>query len=155
MMKYLEGEAFTDEEIEAAAPQGHARGIGGSGLRRLGAPKNIGVRELIDDDRQARPLAGRGRLAHGHGRRDADRARSRSGPFVAQVFKTTADPFVGRLTYFRVVSRHASAARATSGTSTDEEEERVGNLLGRPGQGPVEPARQVGPGDIAAVAKLT
>ena len=76
-----------------------------------------------------------------------------SGPFVAQVFKTTADPFVGRLTFFRVVSGSLKA-QDHLWNATHKEEERIGNILGLMGKDQSNMA-QAGPGDIAAVAKLT
>ena len=66
------------------------------------ALKNIGVRELTAMIAKHVPSA-----AEVGGRATTDGKQIEpdpSGPFVAQVFKTTADPFVGRLTYFRVVS---------------------------------------------------
>ncbi len=76
-----------------------------------------------------------------------------AAPFVAQVFKTTADPFVGRLTYFRVI---AGTLRSQGHlyNATRREEERIGNLLGLQGKDQ-ENLAQAGPGDIVAVAKLT
>jgi elongation factor G len=76
-----------------------------------------------------------------------------NAPFVAQVFKTTADPFVGRLTYFRVISG-TLGSQAHLWNASQKEEERVGNLLGLQGK-EQENLAKVGPGDIAAVAKLT
>ena len=73
---------------------------------------------------------------------------------MAQVFKATADPFVGRLTYFRVVSGTLNGQGHVYNANR-REDERVGNLLVGPGQGPGTTCAQVGPGDIAAVAKLT
>jgi elongation factor G len=76
-----------------------------------------------------------------------------NGPFVAQVFKATADPFVGRLTYFRVISGTLTGQGHVY-NATRKEEERVGNLLAVHGKD-TENYPKVGPGDIAAVAKLT
>jgi elongation factor G len=74
------------------------------------------------------------------------------GPFAALVFKTTADPFVGKLTYFRVFSgtfksdSHVFNSRASH-------DERVGQLFVVRGK-TQEPAQSVVAGDIGAVAKL-
>jgi elongation factor G len=71
---------------------------------------------------------------------------------VAQVFKTTADPFVGRLTYFRVYSgtikSHDHVWNANS-----EEEERIGQVLRLHGKDQ-EAAGELRAGEIGAVAKL-
>ena len=150
MEKYLEGEAFTDEEIEAALHKGTREGsvvpvFVGS------ATQNIGVRELISMIARHVPSPAEvGARTTVDGREitpDPD------GPFVAQVFKATADPFVGRLTYFRVVSGSLNGQGHVYNASR-KEEERIGNLLSVQGKD-TETLSRVGPGDIAAVAKLT
>ena len=60
MEKYLEGEPFTDAEIEARRPQGDARGIGGAGVRRQRDEEHRRPR-AAQHDRQAHPVAGRDR----------------------------------------------------------------------------------------------
>jgi len=150
MMKYLEGEPFTDEEIEAAVHKGTREGsvvpvFVGS------ATRNIGVRELLSMIVKHVPSpaeVGTRRTADGR-----EIAPDPSGPFVAHVFKATADPFVGRLTYFRVVSG-TLAGQGHVYNATRKEEERIGNLLAVHGKD-TETLTKVGPGDIAAVAKLT
>ncbi len=67
-----------------------------------------------------------------------------AAPFVAQVFKTTADPFVGRLTYFRVISGTLHA-QGHLWNATRKEEERIGNILGLQGKEQVN-LPQAGPG---------
>ena len=149
MMKYLEGEPFSDEEIEAAVHKGTREGsvvpvFVGS------ATQNIGVRELLSMIVKHIPSpaeVGTRRTADG-----MEIAPDPSGPFVAQVFKATADPFVGRLTYFRVVSGTLSGQGHVY-NATRREEERIGNLLSVHGKD-TETLTKVGPGDIAAVAKL-
>jgi elongation factor G len=68
------------------------------------------------------------------------------------VFKTLADPFIGRLTYFRVYS---GTLRPDSHVwnATKEKEERVGTIITLRGKNQ-ENATAVPAGDIAAVAKL-
>ncbi len=149
MNKYLEGEEISDAEIEAALHKGTREGtvvpvFVGS------AHKNIGVRELTAMIAKHVPSA-----AEVGGRATTDGkqiAPDPSGPFVGQVFKTTADPFVGRLTFFRVVSGSLKA-QDHLWNATQKEEERIGNLLGLMGKDQSNMA-QVGPGDIVAVAKL-
>jgi elongation factor G len=149
MMKYLEGEEITDEEIGAAMHKGTREGsvvpvFVGSAL------KNIGVRELIEMIVKHVPSPAEvGARTTKDGK---ELAPDPEAPFVAQVFKTTADPFVGRLTYFRVISG-ALGSQAHVYNVNRREEERVGNLLAVHGkdQGNLP---QVGPGDIAAAAKL-
>ncbi|HYN64632.1 MAG TPA: elongation factor G [Candidatus Limnocylindrales bacterium] len=150
MTKYLEGEEISDAEIEAALHKGTREGsvvpvFVGSAL------KNIGVRELTAMIAKHVPSA-----AEVGGRTTTDGKEitpDPAGPFVAQVFKTTADPFVGRLTYFRVVSG-ALRPQDHVWNASHKEEERIGNILGLMGKEQTN-LPQAGPGDIAAVAKLT
>ncbi len=75
-----------------------------------------------------------------------------SGPLVLYVFKNTADPFVGSLSYYRVISGVLSADQRYF-NHTREEEERFGSLLVMRGseQFTVDTLHA---GDIGAVAKL-
>ena len=149
MTRYLDGETISDEEIETAVHKGTREGsvvpvFVGSAL------KNIGVRELASMIAKHIPSAAEvgARTAIDGKRIEPDPA----APFVAQVFKTTADPFVGRLTYFRVVAG-TLRAQGHIWNTTHKAEERIGNILGLLGK---EQANlpEAGPGDIVAVAKL-
>jgi elongation factor G len=149
MTRYLDGETIADEEIETAVHKGTREGsvvpvFVGSAL------KNIGVRELATMIAKHIPSAAEvgGRTAADGERIDPDPA----APLVAQVFKTTADPFVGRLTYFRVVAG-TLRAQGHIWNATNKAEERIGNILGLLGKEQLN-MPQAGPGDIVAVAKL-
>jgi elongation factor G len=72
-------------------------------------------------------------------------------PFSAQVFKTMADPFAGRLTIFRVFSGTLSGD--TFYNATKDVGERFGQIFIMEGKNQ-KPVDSVGPGMIAAVAKL-
>lgn len=78
---------------------------------------------------------------------------SDSGPLVLYVFKSTADPFVGSLTYFRIVSGSLKAD-ARYFNHNQGEEERFGSLLAMRGkeQFPIDTMHA---GDIGAIAKLS
>jgi elongation factor G len=149
MNKYLEGEDISDAEIEAALHKGTREGsvvpvFVGSAL------KNIGVRELTNMIAKHVPSA-----AEVGGRTTVDGnelAPDPAGPFVAQVFKVTADPFVGRLTFFRIISG-TLRPQDHLWNATRREEERIGNILGLMGKEQTN-MPSAGPGDIAAVAKL-
>ena len=150
MMKYLEGEEITDEEVGAAMHKGTREGsvvpvFVGSAL------KNIGVRELIE--MIVKHVPSPAEVGSRTTKDGKELAPDPKGPFVAQVFKTTADPFVGRLTYFRVISGTLSSQGHVYNVNR-REEERVGNLLAIHGKDQAN-LPPVGPGDIAAVAKLT
>ncbi len=75
-----------------------------------------------------------------------------SGPLVLYVFKTTADPFVGSLTYFRVISG-SLRPDARYFNHTKGEEERFGSLLVMRGSEQLT-VDALHAGDIGAVAKL-
>jgi elongation factor G len=110
------------------------------------ATRNIGVAELLEICTQAFPSPTERPPVEG---RRADPA----GPLAAYVFKTIADPYVGRMNLFRVVSG-TFLPDSTVLNSTKGKEERVGNLLTVRGKAQ-EPAGEVVAGDIGAVAKLT
>ncbi len=80
------------------------------------------------------------------------RSASQSDPFSALVFKTTADPYVGKLTLFRVYSGRFTS-NGTSFNSTKGRTERIGQLYTIKGKSQ-EPVASVVAGDIGAVAKL-
>jgi elongation factor G len=149
MTRYLDGETISDEEIETAVHKGTREGsvvpvFVGSAL------KNIGVRELVTMIAKHIPSAAEvGTRTTSDGKAiEPDPA----APFVAQVFKTTADPFVGRLTYFRIVAG-TLRAQGHLWNATRKAEERIGNILGLLGKEQVN-MPEAGPGDIVAVAKL-
>ena len=129
MMKYLDGAELTDEEIKAAIrtatltaefhPVLCADALSDKGIRTLldavvdylPAPTDIPAIECVDK-------AGNDVLRH----------PSDSEPFTALAFKIAADPFVGRLSFFRVYS-----GKLTSGSyvlnSTKDAKERIGRIL--------------------------
>ena len=76
-----------------------------------------------------------------------------SGPLAALVFKTTADPYVGRLTYFRVLSGRFKAD-SQAWNANRQAQERIGPVYHISGKSQ-EQVSQVTAGDIGAVAKLT
>jgi len=83
---------------------------------------------------------------------EAARQISESGPAVTFVFKTTADPFAGRITFFKVmtgvVKNDANLQNVTRGAA-----ERLAHL-GSPQGKTLQPVTELHAGDIGAVAKL-
>ncbi|HNQ34809.1 MAG TPA: elongation factor G [bacterium] len=75
-----------------------------------------------------------------------------SEPVMLHVFKTASDPFVGRLSYFKVI-RGTLAPNSTLYNQNRSEKERVGQVLYVQGK-KQEPVEKVQPGDLLAVAKL-
>ncbi|MGQ9572869.1 MAG: elongation factor G [Dehalococcoidia bacterium] len=146
--KYLEGEDLSEEELRQGLRTGV---IGGSLVPVLAgsASKNVGVTLLMDALCNYLPSPADIAVAVQDGeplRADA------KGPLAALVFKTTADPYVGRLTYFRVycgtLKADSQAWNANKGTA-----ERIGPLYLIRGKSQ-EQVTEVVAGDIGAVAKL-
>ena len=81
-----------------------------------------------------------------------DRVADANAPFSALVFKTVIDPFVGKLSIFRVVSGKA-VSDASVLNATRESKERFGQLLRLEGKKQT-PLASALPGEIVAVAKL-
>jgi len=73
-------------------------------------------------------------------------------PLAALVFKTSADPYVGKLTYFRVYNGTLESNSQVWNTSRGEQE-RIGQLFILKGK-TQETAAKISAGDIGAVAKL-
>lgn len=72
--------------------------------------------------------------------------------FAAVCFKTVADPFIGKLNYFKVVSGKLSQGDNVVNARTGAQE-RIGKLVKTIGSKQIE-AKTVGAGDICAIAKL-
>lgn len=153
VMKYLEGEELTEDEIRRGLALATRAGqivpvLCGSALQ------NVGVAALIDaivaylPDPAARPVVGTNPVTQEEERLQADAAQ----PVAALVFKTLADPFVGKLTYFRVYSGVLSSDSRVYNANRGAEE-RLGQLYMVRGKEQI-PVREVRPGDIGAVAKL-
>ena len=110
MTKYLEGEEISDAELDACLH----RGVRDSILAPVlvgSATKGIGMNALLDAFIRYLPTAAEEPPVEAKDAKTGEpRRRSRpdpAGPLVARVFKTAADPFVGRLTYLRVLCGHA------------------------------------------------
>ncbi|MBE0448181.1 MAG: elongation factor G [Actinobacteria bacterium] len=83
---------------------------------------------------------------------DVDVKPSKSEPLSAFVFKTVADPYVGKLSYFRVFSGNLKANSVIINASRGKKE-RVGHIFTVRGK-TQEDITEVPAGDIGAVAKL-
>src|SRR4051812_48749167 len=151
--KYLEGEEITDQELDACLHKGVRESILAPVLV-ASAAKGIGSEALLDalvrylpSPDEEGPYAPKGKDGT-----NVQVQADRNGPLLVRVFKTAADPFVGRLTYLRVLSgtlhSQAQVFNATKG-----QEERVGQLLLLHGK-EQEPIGELEAGEIGAVAKL-
>ncbi|MFI5262513.1 MAG: elongation factor G [Candidatus Limnocylindrales bacterium] len=153
LTKYLEGEEINDAELEACLHKGVRESILAPVIL-VAAEQGIGVEGLLDAIVRYLPSPAEEPPARAAGRDGAavDVPCDRSGPLLLQVFKTAADPFVGRLTYFRVQSGVLHSHDHVWNPERDEEE-RIGQLLFLKGKDQ-EPASELGAGEIGAVAKL-
>jgi elongation factor G len=147
--KYLEGEELGEEELTLALRKGIAAGVV-CPVFATSAAKNIGVSKFLDalvaDCPSPAEVAARAAASGDELACDA------SGPLAAFVFKTAADPFVGRLTYLRVVSG-AFKSDSHVWNANKNSDERVGNVLVLRGK-TQEHVASLDAGDIGAVAKL-
>jgi len=149
LTKYLEGETIGREELMAGARKAITNEqvipvLVGSSL------KLIGIISLLDAvvDYIPSPVD-RGAIVGVDGTK---RLPSEDEPFSALVFKTMADPFVGKLTLFRVFSGVVKSDSQVYNSSR-EAMERIGQLFLIKGK-TQEPVDQLCAGDLGAVAKL-
>lgn len=152
MEKYFEGEAFSPEEISKGLRLAVASGdlvplVVGAADKAIGvdflleiiedyipSPKDIGVVKGLHDDEEV------------------ERKVDPSEPFSAVVFKTIIDPFVGKLTLFKVVSGKITKDMELY-NSTKDKSEKLGGLFLLRGKNQLE-VNEVQAGDIGATAKL-
>ena len=135
--KYLETGELSEAEVTGALAKGVAAGTLVPVLCAASA-RSIGVGTLLDAIVALLPSP-----------INADA----SGPAAALVFKTTADPFVGRISYVKVVSGVLNATNHALTNTSKDQPERVG-ALGFPKGKTLEPATEVVAGDIAGISKL-
>ncbi|HEY6785040.1 MAG TPA: elongation factor G [Gemmatimonadales bacterium] len=153
--KYLEGQALTEDEIRAVLRKATING-GVVPVLCGAAFKNKGVQALLDAvvDYLPAPVdvaAIQGHLPH-HDETHADRKASDDEPFAALAFKIMTDPYVGRLTFFRVYSG-VLAAGSYVYNSTKDRKERIGRLL-QMHANKREEIEEVRAGEIAAAIGL-
>jgi len=153
--KYLEGEQLTEEEISQGL---RAATLSGQIVPILvgSALKNMGVKTMLDALCHYLPSpkdGGQITAVNPDTKEKEAIAPDATAPLAALVFKTSADPYVGKLTYFRVYSGTIHSD-STVWNSTKGKGERIGQLYVLRGKGQ-EPVPHLIAGDIGAVAKLT
>jgi len=116
--------------------------------------RELGIGPLLNAmvDLMPSPLDILARKAQGKGG-DEELAATGTGPLAAYVWKTTADPFVGKMTYFRIFSG-SMQADARVWNQNKGEEERMAGLHIQRGKEQIA-IKTVHAGDIASVAKLS
>jgi elongation factor G len=150
--KYLEGETISNEEILGAIKQATMAGklvpvFAGSALR------GMGTQSLLDAIYHYLPSPEeKGAITARNPGGEESIKPSIASPFASLVFKTTADPYVGKLSYFRVysgvISSNSHVWNANKGGM-----EHVGQLFTLLGKNQ-QPVSQLGAGDMGAVARL-
>lgn len=151
MMKYLEGEVLTDKEVEQAVKLGTQTGdlvpiLLGSSTTTFGVPF------LLDHIVQGMPSP----LQRTITSKDASGAevavKTADKELSALVYKTMADPYVGKLTLFRVFSGTMRSDSTAFNVRTGRDE-RIGQLFLIKGKDQIA-VSEIGAGDLGAVAKL-
>jgi elongation factor G len=143
LSRYLDGEELSDEEIQLGLKAAAATGstvfvFCGSTL------KNLAIQPLMDFIAECSPTPDLNYQVKG---KDIEKL-----PFSAQVFKTIADPYIGRLTMFRIFTGKIKADSLVF-NATKEKDEKVTQLLVMCGK-EQSSVPELNAGDIAAVAKL-
>ena len=141
MMKFFDGEEFTHDEIVAGLSQGVLDGTvvpvyACSGLTADAVDLVMnGITKLAPAPKD-----------------EAGIACDPNGPLAAICFKTVADPFIGKMSFFKVVSGKITASTKPFNART-EEEEKMGKIVLVKGA-KQEDAAEITAGDIGVVTKL-
>ena len=151
--KYLEGEELTSEEMTEGLKKAVISGdivpvLCGS------ATENMGIQELQQAVINYVPSPDSAEIVATEPETEEPQevAQSADASLVALVFKTTADPFVGKLSLFRVYGGVMKGSTEVW-DANQEQSERIGQIYTMCGK-EQEATPEVGPGDIGAVAKL-
>ena len=129
LMKVLEGEEPTEDEIKAAIRKG-VLAVELFPVLCGSAYKDKGVQPMLDAVIDFLPAPTDIPSIKGTDENDneIERHASDEEPFAALAFKIMADPFVGKLTFFRVYSGTAEAGSYVL-NSTKDKKERLGRIL--------------------------
>ncbi len=154
MMRYLEGEEISAEELRVALRQATIRGevtpvLCGTALRNKGVQILLNaVVYYLPSPLDVPPIEGVNPFTEAVELRHA----GDDEPLSALVFKIVTDPYVGRLAYFRVYSGILSSGETVINT-TKNKKERIGRIL-RMHADHREDLKEVRAGDIAATLGL-
>ena len=151
--KYLEGEELSADEVASGFRQAvwsktFVPVFATAGTAGIGAmPLMEAIVQLFPSPADAPPRQGKSKGE------DVEIEGSDAGPLAAYVWKTTADPFVGRLTYLRTLSGTLSSDSRVWNQNR-REEERLGTLQILQGK-EQKPVKHLHAGDIGVIAKLS
>ena len=144
---YLEGEDLPPERVAAVLAAAVAAGDVVPVLP-VCAVSGVGVRTLLNEFARLLPSP----LGREHELADGSCTTDPAGPLVVHVFKTAADPFVGRLTFMKVLSG-VLTPDANPYNPERRTNERLGHLFIQRGKEQIE-TPQLTAGDIGVAAKL-
>jgi elongation factor G len=128
--KYLEGHTLSNEDIKRGLRLGTLEArivpvLAGSALKNKGVqPVLDAVVDYLPSPLDRPPVIGEQPVTH----EEVLRTANDSEPFSALVFKIAADPFVGKLAYFRVYSGQLKAGSYVL-NATKGKKERIGRIL--------------------------
>ena len=151
MMRYLDGETISDEEIMKCLIKGIRHAVIFPVLSGS-AYKDIGLGRLMNAIIDYTYPAILNDFVVTNEKTGEEEIRDANAPMAALVFKTTSDPFVGRLSFFRVFSGKISADSIVYNASRDHEE-RIGSVFTMRGKTQI-PLKAISAGDIGVVAKM-
>jgi elongation factor G len=151
--KYLGGTELTQEELI----RGLCKAVWSCGCMPVfvcAGSAETGIEPLLYGAIKLIPAPGQRPKASAEGKGGPEElACSDAGPLAAYVWKTTADPFVGKQTYFRVYSGMLSSDSRVWNIKKSAEE-RLGTISIPRGK-EIQPVKNVHAGDIAIVPKLS
>ncbi len=153
--KYLEGEPINNEEILAVIKKSTIAGklvpvFVGSALQGIGTQQVLnGICYYLPSPEEKDIFVAKDGAT---GNQEEIQPNSES-PFSGLVFKTSADPYVGKLSYFRVYSGVISS-NSQVWNANKNNMERIGQLFTVLGKNQ-QPVPQVAAGDIGAVVRLS
>jgi len=159
MEKFFEAGELSDDELKQYLPLAIAAGTVVP-LLTCNPVSELGVSEFLDfvAEMAPPPAAFHNRFASPNAEvaEDADYSveilPDASAPFLGLVFKVVSDPFVGKMSYIRVLRGTLMADKGFT-VARNGEHERLNGLLSVLGK-ETEPIEQVVPGDLFAVAKV-
>lgn len=153
MEKFFSGEPFTTEEIVNGLAKGCRTGtitpvFCGSAVNQQGLDMLLyNLKVLLPSPADAPAV-----VAEDAAGEPVEVTCDEAGPLAAYVFKTVADPFVGKLSYVKVASGTLKSDSALVNARTGEPE-RMGKLLYVKGKKQTDTSA-IGAGDVGAVTKL-
>ncbi|HAH97356.1 MAG TPA: elongation factor G [Firmicutes bacterium] len=153
LAKFFDDQPLTQEEVTKGLSSGIKQGRVFPVLC-ASAHKGVGISALLDFMADFLPSSVDGKEITGVDKNGAaiTRKPSENEAFSALVFKTMADPFVGKLTLLRAYSGTLKSDSSTYNINKDRVE-RIGQLFVVKGKSQ-EPVTEIAAGDMGAVAKL-